>query len=169
MKEAATAQNLNCFGNLNSAQLSFSLNDGITLLFKAINKDFRMNHRWAGKNTTESTLTVGVRCAANITHCKRRKKVDLRPCSAVTELFLVPAFATETHHGCDPVTDTSHCGGQLESVTFDLQMCWALTALHHLIDHHPSSYWNILKIECLTVMIRYFVKKALGTADGRIH
>lgn len=98
---------------------------------------------------------------------KKEKKVDLRPCSAVTELFLVPASATETCHGCDPVTDTSNCGGQPESVTSDLQMYWALTASHHLISYHPSSYWNILTVECLTV-IRDFVKQALGTADGKI-
>lgn len=58
-----------------------------------------------------------------LTRREGRKRGDLRPRSAVTELFLVPASATESCHGCDPVTDTSLCGGQLPSVTSDLQMC----------------------------------------------
>lgn len=143
--------------------LSCSLSDVITLLFKATHYDFRMKHGWAGK-TLQNPLSLleleGVQQTKQIEW--KKKKVGLRPFSAVTELFFVPASAKETCHGCDLVMDASHFGGQLKTMTSDLQMCWTLIASHHLISHTSILILKYPKCWVLNCNCKRFCQKSFG-------
>lgn len=164
MKEAATAitQNLNCFGNLNWAQLSFSLKDGITPQFKAISNDFRMKEL-----SREKHYRIHSHCWSQVcSKCNtlwKKKKSWFKAMQCCHRIFPCP----------------SPCDGNLTwlwSCDRYFSLWWLTRACDIwftdvLSTHSITSSIFILKYsntECLTAIIRDFVKKSLGTGDGKV-
>lgn len=164
MKEAATAitQNLNCFGNLNWAQLSFSLKDGITPQFKAISNDFSMKEL-----SREKHYRIHSHCWSQVcSKCNtlwKKKKSWFKAMQCCHRIFPCP----------------SPCDGNLTwlwSCDRYFSLWWLTRACDIwftdvLSTHSITSSIFILKYsntECLTAIIRDFVKKSLGTGDGKV-
>lgn len=91
-------------------------------------------------------------CAANVTHWEKRRKVDLRPCSAVP----CPSLCHRNLSwlwSCDRYFSLWWPAWVCES---DLQLCWALTESHHCEILKYSKHW-VLKCN-----YKRFCQKSFG-------